>query len=148
MTFYKNKTKKKGEEHSFQEATVAGLRRLNCITVNTDVMFAMKFLGNNQTLRLRFWNYARRQGYTNGTSDVIVIMQNEVLFVEIKRPTTYKISEKTGKRIIDKKGGVQKEDQKIFQKAIEEMGHKYFLIDSDQKRQDLYTYISRKKAGF
>ena len=52
-------------------------------------------------------------GMLSGVSDLIIVKPNEVIFVEVKTEI-----------------GVQSKSQKIFQKAIELLGFKYFLVRS------------------
>lgn len=55
----------------------------------------------------------KRMGLISGVSDMIVVRDNEVLFIEVK----------TSK-------GVQSERQKVFQKSVENLGFKYYLVRS------------------
>lgn len=52
-------------------------------------------------------------GMMSGVSDLIIIKQKQVLFVEVKTPT-----------------GVQSKSQKIFEKLVTNLGFKYYLVRS------------------
>lgn len=72
--------------------------------------------------------HMKRGGVKAGVSDLILVANGCTVFLELKAPTTYKIG-KSGKKVIDKKGGVQSEQQKHFQQKVEKLGHNYYLID-------------------
>jgi hypothetical protein len=71
----------------------------------------------------------KRMGVLSGVSDLILLTSKGPTFVELKRPTTYKINF-SGKRIIDVRGGMQSLAQKDFQASVEKLGFDYHLIDN------------------
>jgi hypothetical protein len=71
-------------------------------------------------------------GLLGGVSDLIFVNSKpslEIIFVELKRPTTYK----KGKRkdlIVDKQGGELSDNQIAFQKRVEILGLPYYVFDN------------------
>jgi hypothetical protein len=122
-------------EHKIQQRIVKMLRIKNCITICSDVTIALMFMGRNQKARMGFISYIQSQGLTKGQSDLIVISKKEVIFVEIKKWGIGKTGNIIGKT-------KQTPDQVEFQKEIESRGFKYFLINSPQKEEELYSYVS------
>jgi len=88
----------------------------------------------------------KKQGFMGGVSDLIILRKGRCFFVEIKTPTEYKISEKTGKRIIAKAGGTQSDEQKLFQSEVEKEGFPYLLIDSQKKFEEFLNCLSNLKS--
>lgn len=60
-----------------------------------------------------------------------------VLYIELKRPTIHKVSEKTGKKIIDQKGGTLSEAQIAFQTKCKNNGMAYYEADNLVKVRNL-----------
>ena len=71
-------------EHEFQKNVVRHLRSHGYRTICSDMMIALKFIGNNQQNRIRFISYAKSQGYTKGQFDIIAIKGEKVLNLELK----------------------------------------------------------------
>jgi len=71
-------------------------------------------------------------GLQKGISDLVFVWNDGTiknLYVEVKRPTTYKIG-KRGKKIIDQRGGTQSDAQKKFQDDVEALGCSYHRVDN------------------
>jgi hypothetical protein len=68
-------------------------------------------------------------GYMKGSPDLTVLTDDDVFFVEFKRPATYKLNAK-GKMVQDKGKGVLSEEQKEFQRYCERTGRKYLVCYS------------------
>ena len=77
------------KEHDIQKQIVEYLHINGWTTICTDMMIALKFIGNNQQNRMRFINYAKKQGYTKGQPDIIAVKSSETLFLEVKQPKCY-----------------------------------------------------------
>ena len=60
----------------------------------------------------------KREGALAGASDLMVIAERAVLFIEMKKPK-----------------GKQQESQKVFQQNVERLGHKYVVCHSLQEFQ-------------
>lgn len=75
---------------------------------------------NGGTRNIREALLLKATGLVAGVSDLIVIKQNEIIFVEVKTEI-----------------GKQSKEQKDFQKIIEKLGFKYILVRSleDFKKQ-------------
>lgn len=74
-------------EHEIQKNIVNIMRLNGYFTVNTDVFFALRFLGNNQPKRLSFIGQMKALGANVGCPDLIFFKEGEVLFVEMKTET-------------------------------------------------------------
>jgi hypothetical protein len=68
---------------------------------------------NGGTRNIREAILLKATGLTAGVSDLIVIKQNEVIFVEVKTEV-----------------GKQSKDQKAFEQKVNNLGFKYFLVRS------------------
>lgn len=72
------------------------------------------------------YNKARAEGFKDGVSDLVVLLKGKnglkVGFFEQKRAATYKISEKTGKRIVNTQKGKTTESQENFLKEVRNLG--------------------------
>lgn len=77
-------------------------------------VFAVPNAGSGK-LSLRQGALLKREGLLAGVSDLIIVLQNKIIFVEIKNPN--------GK-------GRQSENQKEFEQEIKKRGHDYFIWDS------------------
>ena len=70
-----------------------------------------------------------RGGLFKGTLDLQLICKS-VVFIEMKRPITYKTSKATGKRIIKDSGGVLSPEQKDFMRIADKFGHPCYVVDT------------------
>jgi len=116
-------------EHDFQVNIVNTLKMQNIFVFavpNSQSLMKKTTKSHKHFIMRSFF----QEGFMLGASDLIVANKGKVYFVEIKAPTEYGISKKTGKRIIAKAGGKQSDAQKLFQKEIEAEGLPYVLIDS------------------
>jgi len=78
-------------------------------------------------------------GLQSGVSDLMFVWNDgdlKNLYIEVKRPTTYKMG-KRGKMIIDQRGGIQEEAQKEFQGRVEALKCPYHIVDNLQDFIDL-----------
>jgi hypothetical protein len=73
-----------GKEHTLQEQVVLVLRLNGYTTICSDMPIASMFLGNHQKKRIAFFAYIKRQGYTNGSPDLIAVKGDKVYFLELK----------------------------------------------------------------
>lgn len=121
-------------EHDLQKRIVQCLRIKGCTTVCTDMPLALMFYGKDQKKRISYINYINGQGFTKGQSDIIVIKNGKVIFVEVKKWSIGKNGKVIGKT-------KQSTDQIEFQRKIEEQGLTYILIDSPDKEQELYDLV-------
>jgi len=87
---------------------------------------------NERKAKPQHMAFLKLMGMRKGVSDLIFIYndgQLRNLYVELKRPATYKMG-KRDKMIIDQSAGVQSDSQKIFQADVEAVGAYYHLIDN------------------
>ena len=104
-------------EHNLQKQIVSYLRGQGILTIDTDVMSGLMFLGNNQRMRYGFINHHKRMGYTAGSPDLVLLMKDgETLLVELK----------------DGKNNNQSEEQKYFEGMARNRGHNYVVWRSVQ----------------
>lgn len=108
-----------------------------CNFLDTQMMFhkltyfavpnALKFLsslGSTHKIAAAY-NKMRAEGFKDGVSDLVVVLNKNGLkvgFFEQKRAATYKISEKTGKRVINTPAGKTTESQENFLKEVRNLG--------------------------
>jgi hypothetical protein len=146
-------------EHDFQVNIVATLKRLNYGVYS--FQNAQTFMSIIRSLLYKIYKVSKlvkfhenryffmimsslkKAGFHSGASDLVVTSKGKVYFVEIKTPTEYKTSEKTGKRIISKAGGKQSTEQKKFQAEIEAEGLPYVLIDSWEKFENFLKEVKK-----
>jgi len=117
----KFRIKKNNDEHYFQCVFISKLRNKGvfCFAVPNGGL-------RNKLTAIKL----KREGVMAGVSDIIVLHNKKTYFVEVKAPTTYTISAKTGKRIVLKSGGPQSDSQKVFQNCVESMGFEYRIINN------------------
>lgn len=102
----------KQPEHILQKQIVGYLRGQGILTVDTDVMSGLMFLGNNQRVRCGFINHHKRMGYTVGQADLVLLLDDgETLLVELK----------------DGNNNKQSSDQKFFETMARKRGHNYVV---------------------
>lgn len=152
-------------EHDFQCNIVRTLRMQNifCFAIPNsqkfmspiqNIIFKVKNLLRKIRIRIPFnineaqeffkiMSGLKKEGFLNGVADLIVLYKGKCYFVEIKTPAEYKVSEKTGKRIIAKAGGTQSEEQKKFQQEVEKEGFPYVLIDSWKKFEEFLSEVKK-----
>ena len=72
-------------EHTLQKQIVEALRWNGIITIDTDLMSGLMFLGEDIGKRYAFINHHKAMGWSKGTPDLILVLRGgEVLFVELK----------------------------------------------------------------
>lgn len=97
-------------EHTLQAQIVRILRSAGFITIDGDVMSALRYLPARDNRRFLFINQHNRMGYTKGQPDLIVLLpKGRVLLVEMKNGRLPR----------------QRLEQKKFQTETETMGHDY-----------------------
>lgn len=78
---------------------------------------------NGATRNIREAVLLKATGVVSGVSDLIIVKQNEIIFVEVKTET-----------------GKQSKEQKEFQKKVEKLGFKYLLVRSlEEFKQKIYS---------
>ena len=98
-------------EHDIQKRIIQHLRLKGYLTIGTDVMAGLGFLGGNTGKRIEFINHHKSLGYTKGQVDFVAIKDGIVLFIECK----------------DKKGKRTKE-QEQFAETLINQGLDYYLV--------------------
>lgn len=77
-------------EHNLQKRIVGHLRSNGILTIGTDVMAGLMFLGNPKMPRVRktrmiYINHHKSLGYTVGQPDIVLLLKDgKTLLVEIK----------------------------------------------------------------
>lgn len=72
----------------------------------------------------------KREGVLKGVSDTIIVMDNDLIFLEIKMP-----------------GEKQSLEQKIFQEIVELLGHTYLLWESVQECRDWIKFQPKQSLS-
>lgn len=73
----------------------------------------------------------KSMGRRSGVADIIVWIDGGSVCIEVKKPKTYRFSEKTGKVVVDSAEGKQSEEQKDFEKQVKSLrGHYYIVVTS------------------
>lgn len=72
----------------------------------------------------------RAMGLKTGVSDLIFLRDGQAIFVEVKRPTTYKWNDKRTKKIIDQRGGTLSTAQEEFKNAVTAAGFTFYCVDN------------------
>lgn len=67
----------------------------------------------NENSNVKEQIYKKSLGLISGVSDLVIITESEVIFVEVKTPI-----------------GKQSKNQKNFQSKVEALGYKYFIVRS------------------
>lgn len=115
-------------EHTLQSQIVRILRGAGFITIDGDVMSALRYLPARDNRRFLFINQHNQMGYTKGQPDLIVLLpKGRVLLVEMKNG----------------KLGRQRLEQKKFQTETEAMGHDYRVWRSVE---DAVAFVKEKKG--
>lgn len=90
---------------------------------------------NESESKAQYRKKLKLMGMLSGVPDLTFISESSSLcglanitFIELKRPTTYKIGKK-GKKVIDQRGGVQSDTQKDFEIRSEPFS-RYFIVDN------------------
>ena len=110
------------QEHLLQQQIIQYLHMFNIFVFETDVMDGLKFL-NTEKQRLAFINYHKQLGYVKGQPDLVAVMNNKVVFIELK-------TEK----------GRQSKEQKAVEQEIKNRGVDYIVVRS---LEDLQSYIRK-----
>lgn len=91
---------------------------------------------NERKAKPQYMAKLKRMGMLTGVADLTFITSYGLMdectmvnFVELKRPTTYKIG-KRGKPVVDQSGGKQSDSQKAFEVRAVENNCSYVLIDN------------------
>lgn len=101
------------QEHVLSCQVARYLRMRGYITLDTDVMSALRYLNPNDKRRVLYINAHTSSGYTKGQSDLVVLSPNgKTTYMELKNG----------------KAGKQSDSQKIFQAEVERRGGEYVVI--------------------
>lgn len=83
---------------------------------------------NVKSIRTR--SILKQMGRMSGVSDLIVWIPGGTLCIEVKRPVSYRYSQRTGKQVIADRGGVQSDNQKDFEDRVNKIpGHHYIVVN-------------------
>lgn len=110
------------QEHLFQQQVIQYLHMFNIFVFETDVMDGLKFL-NNQQSRLAYIQHHKNMGYVKGQPDLVAVMNNKVVFIELK-------TEK----------GKQSKEQKEVEQEIKSRGVDYIVV---RNLEDLQNYLKK-----
>ena len=83
---------------------------------------------NVKSIRTR--SILKQMGRMSGVSDLIVWIPGGTLCIEVKRPASYRYSQRTGRQVIEDRGGVQSDNQKSFEDRVNKIkGHHYIVVN-------------------
>lgn len=83
---------------------------------------------NVKSIRTR--SILKQMGRMSGVSDLIVWIPGGTLCIEVKRPVSYRYSQRTGRQVIEDRGGVQSDNQKAFEDRVNKIpGHHYIVVN-------------------
>ena len=71
----------------------------------------------------------RALGLKKGVSDLMFLRAGVLLCVEVKRPTTFKKG-KSGRKVINQRGGTLSTEQEEFKNAVTAAGATYYMVDN------------------
>lgn len=110
------------QEHLFQQQVIQYLHMFNIFVFETDVMDGLKFL-NTEKQRLAFIQHHKNMGYVKGQPDLVAVLNNKVVFIELKT---------------DK--GRQSKEQKAVEQEIKNRGVDYIVV---RNLEDLQNYLKK-----
>jgi hypothetical protein len=117
----------KNNEHSLQANIVELLSIHHILVFETDVMSGLQFFGHTDRRRFAFINHHKKMGYVKGQSDLVIVLNDRVVFVEVK-----------------KEKGIVSKEQKDFKAEIEKRGHQYLTWRS---LDDCINFVMGVKCG-
>lgn len=118
-------------EHDLQKSIVELLRRFGFFVFETDVMDGLKFCSTNN-MRMAFINHHKKMGYVKGQSDLVVLKNGRVWFVELKRG----------------KDGRQSKEQKEFEKVVKDNLFEYIIFRNYVDAYDFCKKIKKYKKMY
>lgn len=117
------------QEHLLSCQIAKYLRMQGYITLDTDVMSALRYLPAADRRRVLYINAHTAAGYTKGQADLVVLSPHgRTIYIELKNGTT----------------GRQSAAQKSFQAEIERRGGEYVII---RDIADIISFVSKDKNG-
>jgi hypothetical protein len=85
-----------------------------------------------------YWRKMKAEGLQAGVPDICVLFPNGgTVWIEVKRPATFKISEKTGKRIIASPAGKLSKEQQDWHDSARKLGHIVYTVHSVRAVEDI-----------
>lgn len=88
--------------------------------------------GGNVKLTLKQGAWLKKEGLLSGVSDLIIVLQNRVVFAELKNPNG------TGR---------QSENQKQFEREVVARGHEYLIWES-WAEVETFVNVEKKNKGY
>lgn len=112
-------------ENKIQQEVVMWFRNNFCTTKNNPkyVIFSVPNEGTNQKEQM----YKKSIGMMSGVSDLIVVLENKVLFIECK----------------DERGK-QSDSQIEFENTVTNLGHEYFVVRSLEGFKELIDKMEKQ----
>lgn len=126
IAFKKHKTSEhKDNEHRIQKQIVMFLRLKNILVFETDVMDGLK-LTRTEEERFSYIKHHENMGYVVGQSDLVIVLNDVVIFLEVKDLKKY-----------------QTPNQKLFEKKVKGLGHQYYVVRS---LEDVMGILEKNKS--
>lgn len=119
-------------EHTLQLHCLAHFKNMippDCVELNNALFAVPNGADVSQANRGRL----KSEGLRNGWPDLGFCFQDgKVIWYELKRPTTYKWSQKLKRMVVDQKGGELSPEQILVHAMLRRMGHTVIMIDNVQ----------------
>lgn len=115
------------QEHAFSCQVARFLRQSGMLTIDTDVMSALRYLSPTDKRRFLYIKQHTLMGYTKGQPDLVIAYKGGVAFVELKANK-----------------GKQSMAQKFIQSQFEKMGLNYMVWN---KFSDAVKFVMETKRA-
>ena len=83
----------------------------------------------------------KKDGMLNGVPDLQILYQDKTIFIELKRPITYKKSKLTGNKIQKREAGKLRPEQIEFIEMAENLGHSCYVVDTLEEFKKIVTNL-------
>ncbi len=88
-----------------------------------------------------------RMGRRAGVPDLLVWIPGGTVGIEVKKPAKYMMSFKTGKVIQEEAPGRQSQDQKVFEKRMNEISGHHYIVAYDLADVQQFFWLNHIKAA-
>ena len=116
-------------EHQIQGQIVEIFRLHHVLIIETDVMSGLQFFSHKDKRRYSFIAHHKKIGYTKGQPDLVIVLNNEVIFIEVKTPK-----------------GTMSPEQEEFKNYIELAGLKHIVMRSAEEALELIKQCTKRNT--
>lgn len=100
--------------------------------------YVFTFTGGGMIKDYRTQKTANRLGYLKGVSDLIVWIPGGTVCIEVKKPATYRWSDRFKRLVIDKEAGDQTDEQIEFEKVVTSLPGQHYVVAKSVDDVDKY----------